>query len=328
MTAQDPVIVVTGGAGYVGGAITAYLARAGVRTLVVDKQAPGPDHPGGWIRASVGDESVWQRIRDSVVVRAVIHCAGLIVAPESMRDPAPYFVENVAESMHMLAGMERVGLRVPLVFSSSAAVYGEPPVVPIPESTPCQPTTPYGQTKRQFEEALVWYGLAYGLPWMALRYFNAAGAFLRRAEQHRPETHLLPLTFTAAVRERPITVYGDDYPTPDGTAIRDYVHVEDLARAHLAAVEVLEEGRASQCINLGSGTGHSVREMIHAVERVVGRALPADIQPRRPGDPAVLVADIRRAREVLHWEPQVSSADRIVEDAWQAFRKWPQGTID
>ena len=214
-----------------------------------------------------------------------------------------------------------------LVFSSSAATYGDPQIVPIPESHPSLPVNPYGETKLCMERAMKWYGLAYGLRWIALRYFNASGADPEGeiGEQHHPETHLIPLVIQAALGERPaVQVYGTDYPTPDGTAIRDYIHVSDLAEAHVRALRHLLEGRESGALNLGTGEGNSVRAIIHAVGKLCDGRVPFLDGPRRAGDPPVLVADPSKARTLLHWEPTNSGLDAIVSSAWKWHASGPK----
>lgn len=254
---------------------------------------------------------------------AAMHFASYIDAGESVAIPAKYYRNNVANTIAMLNTLCEHGIKR-FIFSSSAAVYGEPERSPIPESHPTRPLNPYGRTKLMVEQMLPDYERAYGLKWVALRYFNAAGAHPDGSigERHEPETHLVPLALRAANgRLGRLTVHGTDYPTPDGTCIRDYVHVCDLADAHLRALEYLEQGGESRAFNLGNGGGFSVRRVIDSVERVTGRKVPVEYGPRRPGDPAVLVADATAAREILGWRPRYADLDTIVEHAWAWERR-------
>lgn len=260
---------------------------------------------------------------------AVIHFAASIQVGESVANPRKYFWNNVVNTLKLLDAMQDAEVKH-IVFSSSAAVYGTPETTPIPEEHPQRPINPYGESKLMMERALKWYGDAYGLRWMALRYFNACGADLGSevGEDHNPETHLIPLVIQAALGRRPfVEVYGNDYPTPDGTAVRDYIHVVDLAEAHVRALRHIFQGGESAALNLGTGQGLSVREVIAAVDRVVAAAqrqglaihhdrVPVRDGPRRAGDPPFLVADSRHARRVLGWAPQRSCLDTIVQSAW------------
>jgi UDP-glucose 4-epimerase len=259
-------------------------------------------------------------------VEAVMHFAGLIVVSESTREPGRYYEANLLKPLAMLEAMREAG--VPrLIFSSSAAVYGEPQEVPISEEHPTQPVNPYGRTKLALEGALESWRQAHGLGYAALRYFNAAGADLtgRLGEDHRPETHLIPNVLAVALGRRPaLQVYGNDYPTPDGTCIRDYVHVADLAQAHLLALERLSPGEG-RIYNLGNARGHSVEEVVAEARRVTGHAIPVQVSPRRPGDAAVLVASAERAERELGWKRRWSDLHTIVETAWHWHRQHPQG---
>jgi UDP-glucose-4-epimerase GalE len=248
---------------------------------------------------------------------AVIHFAAYIAVGESMRVPEVYFRNNVAGSLSLLTAMVKSGIKC-LVFSSTAAVYGMPGRVPIPESEPYAPVSPYGESKVMVEKLLDWFDRIYALRAICLRYFNASGAdpACRAGENHDPETHLIPLLFRAIGTGRPITVFGDDYPTPDGTCIRDYIHVTDLARAHVAALEALFAGGESRRFNVGTGHGFSVKEVLETVEAVTGERVPFTIGPRREGDPPELVADATRLQRELGWTPRYSSLRRIVETAW------------
>jgi UDP-glucose-4-epimerase GalE len=257
-------------------------------------------------------------------VSVVMHFAAYAYVGESVTVPAVYYANNLGGSLALLESMREVGVDK-IVFSSTCATYGTPAQVPIRETLPQLPVNPYGETKLAIERALHWYGEAYGLRWVSLRYFNAAGADPESeiGERHEPETHLVPLVLEAALGERPqIDIYGTDYPTPDGTAIRDYIHVQDLAEAHLRALERLSAGGQSAALNLGTGRGHSVREVIRAAEAVSGKSIPCRETARRPGDPPVLVADPGLATELLGWRAQVSDLDTIVRTAlaWHVSR--------
>jgi UDP-glucose 4-epimerase len=307
--------LVTGGAGYVGGVVGAHLVEAGHQVVVLDDLSTGH-------RASVpaGAAFVQGRIQDAADVLdgsfdGVLHFAASSQVGESVADPEKYWRNNVAGSLELLAGMRKAGVRR-LVFSSTAAVYGEPEASPIPETARTAPTNPYGATKLAVDHMITSEAAAHGLAAVSLRYFNVAGAYGVQGERHDPESHLIPLVIQAAMGKRPhISVYGEDYPTPDGTCIRDYIHVADLAEAHLLAIAAARTGEHLIC-NLGNGSGFSVRQVIEAVRRVTGREIPAVAAERRPGDPAVLVASAERARTLLGWQPSRTDLDGIVADAW------------
>ncbi len=307
--------LVTGGAGYVGGVVGAHLVEAGHEVVVLDDLSTGHR-----VSVPVGAEFVQGRIQDAADVLdgsfdGVLHFAASSQVGESVADPEKYWRNNVAGSLELLAAMRKAGVRR-LVFSSTAAVYGEPEVTPIEESARTAPTNPYGATKLAVDHMITSEAAAHGLAAVSLRYFNVAGAYGVQGERHDPESHLIPLVLQAALGQRPhISVYGDDYPTPDGTCIRDYIHVADLAEAHLLAVAAARPGEHLIC-NLGNGTGFSVRQIIDAVRRVTGREIPAVTAERRPGDPAVLVASAQRARTALGWQPSRTDLDSIVADAW------------
>jgi UDP-arabinose 4-epimerase len=296
------------------------LAQAGYLPVVYDNLSRGHREAVRWgplIEADIADRA---RLRAAIAehhVAAVVHFAAYAYVGESVGDPALYYRNNLCSSLSLLEAMHETGIGE-IVFSSTCAIYGIPEAVPIPETAPQHPVNPYGETKRAIERALHWFGQAHGLRSVSLRYFNAAGADPdgELGEDHAPETHLVPLVLQAALGRRPsIEVYGTDYPTPDGTAIRDYVHVVDLAAAHLRALERLRAGGSSSGLNLGTGQGHSVREVIAAAERVSGRKVPAVDAPRRPGDPPVLVADASLAAQVLGWRAENSSIETIVGSA-------------
>ncbi len=315
-------ILVTGGAGYIGSHTAKLLADAGHEPVVFDDLSQGHDWAVRWGPLEAG--SLTDRVRldeafRSARVEAVVHFAARALVGESMTNPAAYFETNALGTFNLLEAMRAAGVGT-LVFSSTCATYGDPVRVPIDEAHPQAPVNPYGESKLMVERMLRWYGEAYGLRWMALRYFNAAGADPAGeiGEVHDPETHLIPLVIEGALGRRPpVKVFGSDYPTPDGTAIRDYIHVVDLADAHLRAIERLGAGTPSQALNLGTGRGHSVREVIETVRAVGNRDAPFEAAPRRAGDPPALVADASRAREVLGWEPKYPELATIVEHAWR-----------
>jgi UDP-glucose-4-epimerase GalE len=306
----------------VGSHTTKALARAGYEPVVFDNLSTGHRWAARWGKLVEGDIenlALIHKVLADGKVEGVLHFAASIAVGESMADPQKYFRNNVVNTLHLLDAMLECGVKN-IVFSSSAAVYGNPETTPIPEDHPLRPTSPYGESKLIMERAIKWYGEAYGLRWTALRYFNAAGADPEGelGEEHDPETHLIPLVIQAALGRRPkVEVYGADYPTPDGTAIRDYVDVSDLATAHLLALRSLMEGGKSVALNLGTGSGHSVREVIAAVERISKLKVPTRDAPRRAGDPAVLVADPARAAQALGWEPKHGGLESIIESAWK-----------
>jgi UDP-glucose 4-epimerase len=313
-------IAVTGGAGYIGSVVSEVLIDEGHDVLVIDDLSKGHVDavPAGAGMAQLDIASRTDVTAALLAFRteAVIHMAAASLVGESVTQPAKYYAANVVSGLALLDAMAQAGVHK-LVFSSTAAVYGEPDRQPIRETDPLQPTNPYGDTKLAFERALGWYAHAYGLASISLRYFNAAGATDRHGERHDPETHLIPLVLqTAAGRRSQVTVFGDDYPTPDGTCVRDYVHVEDIARAHVSALQALRPGSAEAC-NLGcGGRGFSVRQVIDAVTVVTGRTIPVSIAGRRAGDPAVLIASAEQARNRLGWEPRHQSLEAIVASAW------------
>lgn len=321
-TTDPPAVLVTGGAGYVAGPLLPRLIARGLRVIVLDNLSRGhtdtlPPDVELWT-ASVGDQRVLEEILGRGDVTAVFHFAGDSQVAGSVNDPMATYRHNVAQGLRLIEAVaDHTGL--PFVLSSSAAVYGTAPVSPIPEDAPLAPENPYGETKRVLETALRWVAEARGLRWVALRCFNAAGAQGPLRERHQPETHLIANLLNAARSGQPVTLYGTDHPTADGTAVRDYVHISDLADGHLLALEHLARGGPSGAFNLGSGLGHSVRAVVRVVAEVTRRTLPVTLGPRRPGDPATLVADIRRAREVLGYQPRHSDITTIVKTAWQAM---------
>lgn len=322
-------ILVTGGAGYVGSHAVRHLLSAGHEVWVYDNLSRGHRAAVPADRLLPGELHDTDRLRQALAahrIEAVMHFAALALVGESVAEPARYYHNNVLGSLSLLEAMRAEGVKR-LVFSSTTAVYGAPEHLPIAEDTPRRPVNPYGFSKFVVEQALADYRAAYGLGYAALRYFNAAGAHPdgNLGEDHDPETHLIPLVLQVALGQRQrITIFGDDYPTPDGTCIRDYVHVVDLAAAHEAALRRLEEGTQLE-LNLGTGRGHSVREVIETCRRVTGHPIAADVGPRRPGDPPQLVADPRRAQQTLGWTPQFDSLESIVATAWNWHRSHPRG---
>jgi UDP-arabinose 4-epimerase len=314
-------ILVTGGAGYIGSHACKALARAGYTPIAYDNLVYGHRDAVRWGPFVEGDLGDAARLADTLArheVAAVIHFAAFAYVGESMEKPQLYFRNNVVNTLALLDVMLAAGLRH-IVFSSSCATYGTPACVPITEDAPQHPVNPYGESKLICERAIHWYGEAYGMKYAALRYFNAAGADPdgEIGEAHDPETHLVPLVLATALGRRPqIDIYGTDYPTPDGSAVRDYIHVQDLAEAHVAALGHLLDGGASLALNLGTGAGHSVREVIAAAERVTGRRIARREMARRAGDPPVLVADVARARACLGWQARMSGLDSILGTAW------------
>ena len=326
-------VLVTGGAGYVGSHACKALSRAGYLPVAYDNLSRGHREAVRWGPLVEGDTADRARLVAAIAryqVGAVLHFAAFAYVGESVADPALYYRNNLIGSLALLDAMRETGVGR-IVFSSTCATYGIPEAVPIPESARQSPVNPYGETKLAVERALRWYE-AHGLRSVALRYFNAAGADRdgEIGERHEPETHLIPLVLEAALGERPfVEVYGTDYPTPDGTAIRDYVHVEDLAAAHVAALEHLAAGGESLALNLGTGSGHSVREVIAVGERVSGRTVPCRAAPRRPGDPPVLVADARLAATRLGWRARVSDLETLMGTAlaWRLGRSRRAGSM-
>jgi UDP-glucose-4-epimerase GalE len=313
-------ILVTGGAGYVGSHACKALAGAGYRPVVYDNLSRGHREAVRWgplVAADLHDRARLVEAMRSHRVAAVMHFAAFAYVGESMTEPELYYRNNVGGTLALLAAMREAGVET-IVFSSTCAVYGIPDRVPIRETTATAPLNPYGETKLAIERVLHWYGAAYGLRYAALRYFNAAGGDPDReiGEDHEPETHLIPLVLRAALgRGDPLQIFGSDYPTPDGTAIRDYIHVSDLADAHVRALGHLAAGGAGGALNLGTGSGHSVREVVAAVERIAGCPVPRHEAARRPGDPAELVADPTLAQTRLGWQPRLSDLDTIIRTA-------------
>jgi len=322
-------VLVTGGAGYVGSVSAERLLAAGHSVTVLDSLVTGHraavPEAAKLVTGSVLEQPLVERALREDGIEAVLHCAGRLLVGESVEQPELYYRENVLGGLSLLDAMRAAGVDR-MVFSSSAAVYGTPQAIPIDESQLPSPINPYGETKRAFEGALTWYARAYGMRAVSLRYFNVAGASDERGEDHDPETHLIPSVLASALGGRPLTIHGADYPTPDGTCIRDYIHVEDLADAHIAALGQTEQAAPElEVCNLGSGSGFSVLEVVQAAESVVGRKLPFTLGQRRPGDPPVLVASNDRAAQVLGWRPRRGSLDEMVGSAWRWHVDHPSG---
>jgi len=320
-------VLVTGGAGYIGSVVTEELVKDGHEVVVYDNLSKG--HRGAVVEGAdfvEGDlldaDKLHQTLSDNRI-HAVIHMAASSLVGESVEKPAKYYHNNVVAGLVLLDAMRDCDVRR-IVFSSTAATYGEPEAQPIFESAPTNPTNTYGETKLAFERAMHWYEKAHGLRYASLRYFNAAGASEKCGEDHDPETHIIPITLQAAAGKRPhVEIFGEDYPTADGTCIRDYIHVIDLARAHILALDVLSE--RSAIYNLGcGGDGYSVRDVIDTARRVTGKEIPVRMGPRRAGDPAVLIASSDKIKSDLGWQPQFQDLGVIIESAW----KWMQSHTD
>ncbi|HLV00080.1 MAG TPA: UDP-glucose 4-epimerase GalE [Acidobacteriota bacterium] len=318
-------VLVTGGAGYIGSHTVHELASRGYQPIVMDNLSQGHPEAVDGFRLEEGDLNNADFLNDLFTryeFEAVIHFASHCYVGESMENPALYYEENLGNALRLLAAMLSREVKC-FILSSTCATYGEPQRVPIDESHPQDPVNPYGETKYFIERILKSYDRAYGLRSVALRYFNAAGASIsgELGESHNPETHLIPRVLQSLNgKDFTLEIYGDDYPTPDGTCIRDYIHVEDLASAHVKALDWLAAGKPSENFNLGTGTGSSVLEVVRMVERKTGKNVSYRISPRRPGDPPVLVADAGKAKRLLGWSPQRSDLDTIIETAW----KWEQ----
>jgi UDP-glucose 4-epimerase len=318
-------VVVTGGAGYIGSHTVRLLLQQGCDVTVVDNLSRGYRHNVDIHRlrtVDLADTEGLCRVFAERPCDAVIHFAAYISVGESVRVPELYFANNVGGSLSLLTAMHRSGVRR-LVFSSTAAVYGMPASSPIKEESPHAPVNPYGESKVMVERLLHWFDQIHGLRSISLRYFNASGADPESSlgEEHDPETHLIPLLFRAILTGDPVTIFGEDYPTRDGTCIRDYIHVNDLAQAHILALEWLMGGGASDAFNVGAGSGYSVREVLCAVEEITGKKVPFVIGPRRDGDPPELVADSSKLQRVLKWTPRYSDLRNIVATAWSFEQK-------
>lgn len=321
-------VLVTGGAGYIGSVVTEELVNDGHDVVVYDNLSKG--HRGAvvdgadFVEGDLVDADKVRRTLTDNRIDAVIHMAASSLVGESVQKPEKYYQNNVVAGLVLLDAMRDCGV-TRIVFSSTAATYGEPEAQPIFESAPTSPTNTYGETKLAFEHAMHWYEKAYGLRYASLRYFNAAGATEKCGEVHDPETHIIPITLQAATGKRPhVEIFGEDYPTPDGTCIRDYIHVIDLARAHILALDVLSE--RSAIYNLGcGGDGYSVRDVIDTARRVTGKDIPVRMGQRRAGDPAVLIASSDKIKSELGWQPRFQDLGLIIESAWKWMQAHPNG---
>ena len=321
-------VLVTGGAGYIGSVVTEQLAKDGHEPIVYDSLYKGhreailPDVD--FVRADLADSKVLRNTFSTYRIDAVIHMAADSLVGESCVHPAKYYRNNVVAGLILLDAMREFEVSR-IVFSSSAATYGQPEKQPIEETAPTNPTNPYGETKLAFERAMHWYTEAYALRYASLRYFNAGGASERFGEDHEPESHIIPIALQVAAGKRELVeVYGDDYPTPDGTCVRDYIHVIDLARAHILALNVLDEG--SRIYNLGcGGDGYSVKQVLETARKVTKKKIPASVGPRRAGDPAVLIAGSEKIKRELNWKPELQDLRVIIESAWRWMQAHPNG---
>ncbi|HBR29813.1 MAG TPA: UDP-glucose 4-epimerase GalE [Firmicutes bacterium] len=323
-------VLVTGGAGYIGSQVALDLAREGHDPVILDNLGKGHREAvikGTFIQGEISDFDLVTEVIAREKVEAVIHLAAHSLVGESVQDPAKYFRNNIGNGQALLDALVAGGVKY-LVFSSTAAVYGEPEQVPIPEDHPKNPTNPYGFSKLTFEGILQFYEQAYGLRFMSLRYFNAAGADPEAeiGEDHHPESHLIPIVLQTALGARDhLELYGTDYPTPDGTCVRDYIHVADLSQAHLLALKALAAGGNSAIYNLGNGQGYSNKEVIETARRVTGKEIRVLDGPRRPGDPAVLVASSAKIKAELGWNPKYPDLEQIIATAWRWHQSHPQG---
>jgi UDP-glucose 4-epimerase len=323
-------VLVVGGAGYIGSHMCKYLRQKGYQPIVVDNLVCGHEQAVRWgpfYRGSMSDRDLLGEVLSDHNIQAVMHFAAHCYVGESVLEPMKYYENNVGATVRLLGKLvERDNLKV--IFSSSCATYGEPAALPITETHPLNPINPYGRTKLMVEQILEDFHRAYGLNFISLRYFNAAGADPEEelGEVHDPETHLIPLVLQTALGQRPaIEIFGEDYPTKDGTCIRDYIHVNDLAQAHLLALERLLSGKEGGCYNLGNGNGYSVKEVVDLATEITKMRIPIKIGQRRCGDPAILISSSKRARSELGWSPMFSSLEKIVESAWQWHRTHPRG---
>ncbi|NLM51022.1 MAG: UDP-glucose 4-epimerase GalE [Clostridiaceae bacterium] len=326
-------ILVTGGAGYIGSHTVAELLDHNEEVVVVDSLYKGHKDAvlgGKFYIGDLRDDEFLTKVFKENDIEAVIHFAADSLVGESVVEPLKYYNNNVVSTLRLLTKMNEFGVKK-IVFSSTAATYGEPKNIPILEGDPTVPTNPYGETKLAVEKALKWADNAYGIKHVILRYFNAAGAHIsgKIGEDHNPESHLIPIILQVALKQREhIAIFGDDYNTPDGTCIRDYIHVTDLSDAHVCALKKLREGADSGIYNLGNGAGFSVKEVIEIARQVTGDPIKAVVAPRRPGDPAVLIASSERAQKELNWKPKYNSLETIIETAWNWHKNHPNGYND
>lgn len=327
-------IAVLGGAGYIGSHTVAQLVKAGQDVVVLDNLITGHkravDPKARFYQGDIRDYHFLSQVFSKEKIDGVIHFAAFSIVPESMKDPLKYFDNNTSGMITLLEAMNQFGIKK-IVFSSTAATYGEPKQVPIHEDDPQVPTNPYGESKLAMEKIIKWADVAYGIKFVALRYFNVAGAMPDGSigEDHHPETHLIPIILQAAAGTRDgLQIFGDDYSTKDGTNVRDYVHVVDLADAHILAMKYLSEGNDSNAFNLGSATGFSNLEILNAARKVTGQPIPAKIGPRRPGDPSTLIAASDKARTILGWKPKFDDVEQVIATAWNWHQTHPEGFGD
>lgn len=326
-------ILVTGGAGYIGSHTAAELLEAAEEVVIVDNLQKGHKDAilgGKFHKGDLRDDAFLDKVFKENSIDAVIHFAADSLVGESVTDPLKYYNNNVVSTLRLLTKMKEYGVKK-IVFSSTAATYGEPENTPILESDRTLPTNPYGETKLSVEKALKWADNAYGIKYVSLRYFNAAGAHIggKIGEDHRPESHLIPIILQAALGKREsIQIFGDDYSTPDGSCVRDYIHVTDLAQAHILALKRLRNGGGSSIYNLGNGKGFSVKEVIALARKVTGIAIKEVTAPRRAGDPAVLIASSEKIQKDLKWEPKYNDLSTIIETAWNWHKNHPDGYKD
>lgn len=318
-------VFVAGGAGYIGSACTEYLLDRGYEVTVFDDLITGHieavDPRAKFIKANLADRENLKKVVKEGNYDAIMHFAAFSLVGESMKNPSKYFNNNLANAINLADAAVEGGVKT-FVFSSTAATFGEPKEIPIKEDAPQLPINPYGESKLCFEKVLNWYSKIYGLKYAALRYFNAAGATEKYGEDHNPETHLIPILLQVAQGKREkAMLFGDDYDTPDGTCIRDYIHILDLAQAHEKALYAPKSGH----YNLGTGSGLSVMQILEAARKVTGHPIPAEVVPRRPGDPPRLIADSTRARQELGWKPQFENAEAIIASVWKWLQKYPNG---
>ena len=322
-------ILVTGGAGYIGSVAVEDLRSKGEDVVVIDNLVYGHRDAINlsvkFYEGEIGDKDLIRKILSENNIEACMHFSAYAYVGESVEKPQKYYENNFVQTLKLLDVLIENDVKK-FIFSSTCATYGEPQYIPIDEKHPQNPVNPYGMTKFMVEKLLKDYNTAYDLRFVALRYFNACGASGNCGEDHDPETHLIPLILFAAQEKRDsISIFGDDYPTPDGTAIRDYIHISDLSQAHLLALEHLRKGGDSEFINLGNGTGFSVKEVVEAARKITGKQIKAEIAPRRAGDPSRLVADAKKAREILGWKPQFPEIEKIIESAWTWHESHPNG---
>lgn len=324
-------VLVTGGAGYIGSHTVLELFKRGEEVVVIDNLQNGHKEAllseAKFFEGDLRDPAFLDYVFSENKIDTVVHFAADSLVGESVENPLKYYDNNVGGAISLLIMMSKYNVKK-IVFSSTAAVYGEPDLVPIPESLPTNPTNPYGETKLAIEKMLKWSEQAYGIQHVILRYFNVAGADLdgKFGEDHEPETHLIPIVLQVALGKREkIKIFGDDYDTPDGSCIRDYIHVTDLAEAHILAIQRLHEGGSSSVYNLGNGKGFSVKEVIKVSRRVTGKPIPAEVARRRAGDPARLVASSEKAANELGWKPKHAALETMIETAWNWFQKHPDG---